>query len=77
MTDVSRHAELPSPAPHGGAQRWLDHASGDGQVLDIHPEHVALIIIVGGLHLSPGGRWRGCAAAAASRCGYVGPGRAG
>lgn len=69
MTDVSRHAEPRSPALHGGAQRWLDHASGNGQVLDIRPEHVALIIIGGGLHLCPGGRWRGCAAAAPRRAG--------
>jgi hypothetical protein len=77
MTDASRHAEPASPAAHGGAQRWLDHASGNGRVLDIRPEHVALIIIVGGLHLCPGGRWRGWPAAAAGRGWRVGPRRAG
>ena len=77
MTDVSWHAEPASPAAHGGARRWLDRAPGNGQVRDIRPEHLALIIVAGGLHLCPGGRWRGCAAAAAGRGGRAGPRRAG
>lgn len=38
MTGTSRRAELAGPAAHGGAQRWLDGAAIDGEVLDLRPD---------------------------------------
>jgi DNA/RNA-binding domain of Phe-tRNA-synthetase-like protein len=53
MTSTSRRAEPAGPAAHGGARRWLDGAAIDGEVLDLRPDYVALIVLARGLRPGP------------------------